>query len=111
VVIAAGPEDDFGINLVEEVKARKSAFESAPGGEYFGNRELGTPIGTAFTARGAYQTGDSKVEETWVFAIHPQGNRLLTVTYTYPTGQSQERVQQLMELLAEIEGSPREPTG
>ncbi|MFQ5528189.1 MAG: hypothetical protein ACE5GX_18280 [Thermoanaerobaculia bacterium] len=103
-VIAQGPEERFGINLVEAVKERKAWFEAAGSGRYFGNRELGTPIGTAFTARGAYDTDSGPVEETWVYTIHPMANRLLTITYTYPTGQSQDRVGHLLELLGEIEG-------
>lgn len=102
-IIAAGPEDPFGINLVEVVKARKAEFEAAPGGEYFGNRELGSPIGTAFTARGAYDDGGTRVEETWAYAIHPSGNRLLTITYSYPPGEAETRVEHLLELLGEIE--------
>lgn len=105
VVIAAGPEQQFGINLVNSVKERKALFEAAPDGQYFGNRELGTPIGTAFTARGAYAGPDGPVEETWVYSIHPAANRLLTVTYTYPPGESEARVNQLLLLLGEIEAA------
>lgn len=104
LVMTAGAEETFGINLVDEVKARKAAFEEAAGGTYFGNRELGTPIGTAFTARGGYEGEAGPVEETWVYAIHPTANRLLTITYTYPVGKSSERVNQLLLLLGEIEG-------
>lgn len=104
LVIAAGPEEAFGINLVDAVKERKAQFESAPGGQYFGNRELGTPTGTAFTARGAYTAESGPVEETWVYSIHPGANRLLTITYTYPPGESEVRVNQLLLLLGEIEG-------
>ncbi|MCP4200354.1 MAG: hypothetical protein GY769_00275 [bacterium] len=103
-VVAAGSEETFGINLVEAVKERKAWFEEAPGGRYFGNRELGTPNGTAFTARGSYDGESGPVEETWVYTIHPAANRLLTITYTYPTGESEERVNQLLLLLGEIEG-------
>jgi len=104
VIIAAGPEEVFGINLIEAVKERKALFESAPDGQYFGNRELGTPHGTAFTARGAYSGEAGPVEETWVYSIHPSANRLLTMTYTYPTGESEVRINQLLLLLGEIEG-------
>lgn len=103
-LITAGPTEGFGINLINAVKERKAWFESTEGGEYFGNRELGTPNGTAFTARGAYDGESGRVEETWVYTVHPMANRLLTLTYTYPVGQSQERVQHLLELLGEIEG-------
>jgi hypothetical protein len=104
-VIAAGPYETAGINLVDATKERKAWFESTPGAVYFGNRELGTPIGTAFTARGTYPTQDGEVEETWVYALHPTANRILTITFTYPTGESEDRVQQLMALLGEIEAA------
>lgn len=105
-IIAAGPVEEFGINLVESVKERKAIFEDAPNGQYFGNRELGTPNGTAFTARGAYDAESGPVEETWVYTIHPTANRLLTIAYTYPPGESKERVNQLLLLLGEIEKLP-----
>ena len=41
--IAVGEISDYGINLVEKVKARREWFESQEGGRYLGNRELGTP--------------------------------------------------------------------
>jgi hypothetical protein len=104
LVIAAGPVLDRGINLVEAVQEVRQWYESTSGATYLGNRELGTPIGTAFTARGTYQRDGEEVEETKVFAIHPLANRLLTVTFTYPPGHSEARVQQLMALLGEIEG-------
>jgi hypothetical protein len=104
LTIAIGPERVAGINLVDEIESRKKWFEAAQGGGYFGNRELMTPIGTAFTARGTYEQPGGAVEETWVYAIHPSANRLLTLTYTYPTGQSQDRVQELVAVLGEIEG-------
>lgn len=105
VVISAGAEEQFGINLINVVKERKATFEEAPEGQYFGNRELGTPIGTAFTARGAYTGENGPVEETWVYSIHPSSNRLLTITYTYPPGESEMRVNQLLLLLGEIEAA------
>jgi len=111
VVIAAGPPETGGINLVEAVRTQKGAFEAMPGGSYLGNRELATPIGTAFTARARYQADGREVEETKVFAIHPQGDRLLTVSYVYPAGgDSQERVQQLLLLIGEIEGLAPSPS-
>jgi hypothetical protein len=102
--IVIGPEQRAGINLIDHIKERKSWFEQAEGGSYLGNRELMTQIGSAFTARGTYAAPEGAVEETWVYAIHPSANRLLTVTYTYPTDESQERVQQLIAALGEIEG-------
>jgi hypothetical protein len=104
-VIAAGPLVMTGINLVDATKERKAWFESTPGATYFGNRELGTPIGTAFTARGVYPTESGEVEETWVYAIHPAANRILTIRFTYPTEESEDRVGQLLALLGEIEAA------
>jgi hypothetical protein len=103
VVIDAGPVQSRGINLIEATKERRTWFESQPGAIYHGNRELGTPIGTAFTARATYSTDSGEIEETWVCAVHPGENRLLTVTYTYPTGETESRIEQLLALLGEIE--------
>jgi hypothetical protein len=103
-VIDAGPVQSGGINLIEATKERKAWFESQPGAIYHGNRELGTPIGTAFTARATYSTDSGEIEETWVCAVHPGENRLLTIAYTYPTGETETRIEQLLALLGEIEG-------
>ena len=106
VTISVGPPSNSGINLVEAAKARKAAFDIAPGGQSFGTRSLGGSLGNIFTARGAYQKDDgTQVEETWAFALHPfEQNRMLTITYAYPPGESQERVNQFLYLLGELEG-------
>ena len=102
--IQAGPEQVSGVNLVEQVKQRRAWFQEALEGQYFGNRELATPNGPAFTARGAYRLEENRVEETWVYTLHPSANRLLTVTYRYPAGEeSQKRIGELMEILGEVE--------
>ena len=101
---SVGPMETSGVNLVEAVKSKRVEFEQAPGGEYYGNRELGTPIGTAFTARGAYDTEAGRIEESWIFAIHPNQNRILMLQYAYPDGEGQDRVGGLMEILGEVEG-------
>ena len=97
-----------GINLVAEAEGMRDWFEQQPAGQYFGNLELGTPLGPAFTSRGSYELDGSAVEEIRVFTIHPTGNRMLRMTYRYPPGQGKERLQQLAEILGEIEGL--EPT-
>ncbi len=104
--ISVGPVRAGGINLVEVVKQRRDAFEAE--GLYFGNRELRTPYGVAFTARGQLAGPAGPVEQTWVYSLHPDGSdRLLTVVYSYPGGgDSQARVDQLLELLGEIEPLP-----
>jgi hypothetical protein len=101
--LTVGAPQTGSINLVELVKERRSWFESAAGGTYFGNRELGGPFGTIYTARGSYETPEGPVEETWAYAIHPGDYRLLSIQYTYPVGESGTRVEQLMGFLGEIE--------
>ncbi len=102
--IEVGPEQTAGINLVEEVKERRTWFQEAREGYFFGNRELRTPHGTAFTARGAYSGEEGRVEETWVYTLHPAANRLVTLTYRYPSGSdSEQRVSELLEFLGEVE--------
>lgn len=103
LVLSAGPVESGSINLIDVVKERRAWFEGREDASYFGNRELGGPFGTIFTARGSYGGPDNPVEETWAYAIHPGEYRLLSVQYTYPTGESGTRVEQLMEFLGEIE--------
>jgi hypothetical protein len=98
-----GRIEESGINLVTEVKKRKAHFEALPGGTYLGNTELATQIGTAFSARGSYDSDNGRREETWIYTLHPTSDRLLTLTYRYPAAEdSQERVQQLLTILGEV---------
>ena len=103
VEITVGPLQLSGINLVEVVKERRAALEAE--GLYFGNRELMTPFGPAYTTRGQVTGPDGPVEVTSVYSLHPDGSdRLMTVTYGYPGGgDSQARVGELLELLGELE--------
>ena len=103
VEITVGPLQLGGINLVEVVKERRAAFEAE--GLYYGNRELMTPNGPAYTTRGQLTEPDGPVEVTAVYSLHPDGSdRLMTVTYRYPGGgDSQARVGELLELLGELE--------
>ena len=103
VEITVGPLELGGINLVEVVKERRAELEAE--GRYFGNRELMTPSGPAYTTRGQISGPDGPVEVTSVYSLHPDGSdRLMTVTYRYPgDGDSQARVGELLELLGEIE--------
>ena len=104
-VLSVGEPSNSGINLVEATKARQAAFEIADGGKFFGTRSLGGALGNVFTARGSLLQDGVEVEQTWAFALHPTDkNRMLTITYSYPTGESQERVNQFLYLLGEIEG-------
>lgn len=97
-------DPEYGLNLQALVKSRGDTFRALPGGEYNGSRELGTPFGPAYTSRGSYDTDRGREEQTWIFALHPaDASRLLTLTYTYPPGEGQTRVNELLSILGEIE--------
>ncbi len=105
--IEATGDQPGGINLVAEAEAMKEWFEQQPDGQFFGNLELGTPFGPAFTARGAYAVDGERIEQLRVFALHPAQERMLRLTYSYPPGTGKERLQQLAEVLGEIEPLPQ----
>ena len=103
------PEADTGVNIVAAAEESKGWFEAQPDGQYFGNLELMTPIGSAYTARGSYTSTNGPIEELKVFALHPSANRLLEIRYLYPAGEGKERMQQIAELLGEIEALADSP--
>lgn len=95
VTFAAEPEQYFGVNLVEAVNAREEEIESRPGGDFLGQVELGSHLGTAFSTRARFDDeAGEQVEEVRIFAVHPGGNRLLHMTYRYTPspGQTQARM-------------------
>lgn len=104
VSLEVGPVEKGSINIVEAAKHTEATFESSPQGEFFGNQELMTPIGSFFTARGAYDQADARTEELLAFALHPNSNRLIRISFRYPAGEAAERAPQLAGLLGEIEG-------
>lgn len=107
VTITSGPIESGGVNLVAESQARIDRFAEI-GGSSFGSRELQGPIGTAFTVRGRRPVESGEVEETWIYAIHPITNRLVTLVYEYPAGEdTQARIGQVLEVFGEVEGLPR----
>jgi hypothetical protein len=93
-----------GVNLVAAVKERQREIEGQ-GGTFFGSKQLKTPFGPAYTARGSYKTVLGEVEELTVFALHPdRGGRMLTLSYTYPAGsETSARAQELFDVLAEVD--------
>ena len=103
LLIEATEELTGGINLVAAAEGMKDWFEQQPDGQYFGNLELGTPTGPAFTARGSYSTDGVEVEELRVFSLHPTANRMIRMTFRYPPGEGKIRMQQLVAVLGEIE--------
>jgi len=105
IVFAVGDEEPE-VNLVAAVHRHQSQVEGMPGAEYKGGQELLTPHGKAFYSRGRFLAGTDLVEETVVVLQHPASSRLLTISYRYPAaGDSSVRVQQLLELLGELEGT------
>lgn len=105
VVYAAEPPQVAGVNLVEAVNRRQDEIEARPDGRFYGQAELGGPLGTAYSTRGGYSEGGEDVEEVRIFAVHPQGDRLLHVTLRYApvAGQGPARVDQAMRAFGWIE--------
>ena len=106
LVYAAEPPQEAGVNLVAAVNERKAELEARPEGRFFGQVELGGPLGTAYSTRGSYQGDDGQpVEEVRIFAVHPQGDRLLHVTLSYPPvqGQGPARVDQALRAFGWVE--------
>jgi hypothetical protein len=106
-------EEERGVNLLEKAKARKDWFQAQPAGEFLGNRELVTPIGAAYTARGRYSDNGEAVEEAQVLTLHPDKRHAVLVRYRYPPGNAkvtQERMEnQLLYVVGEmmaLEASP-----
>lgn len=110
VFVRAGEPESGGINLVAAVEEHKEAILAASG-EYQGQRELGTPLGTAFYSRGRYlDDGGQTTEETVIFMVHPRGDRTLQLVYRYPAGDdSKERIQDQLFSLLEVLEAPQEP--
>jgi hypothetical protein len=106
IVVTPGEPEVGGINLVAAVEQHEQGIRARPGGDYKGQRELGSQLGTAFYSRGRYQAEDGGLEEeTVIFLVHPWGDRTLQLIYRYPAGDdSTERIQDhLFALLEQIE--------
>lgn len=106
LTISAGEPESGGINLVAAVEEHKSEILERPGGDYKGQREMVTPLGTTFYSRGRYQGERGEVEEVAVYMIHPRQDRQLRLLYRYPAGEdTAERLQdEVFEVLGELEG-------
>lgn len=92
-------------NLVAAVNQHAEDIAALAGGAYQGQRELGSPLGTAFYSRGRFDDGGAPTEETVIFAVHPDGDRILRLRYRYPAGEdSTERLRSLFDILGELEG-------
>jgi hypothetical protein len=109
-----GPPQRAGVNLVEAVNQQKAAIEGRPNGKFMGQVQLGSQLGNAYSTRGRY-TGDDgrESEEIRLFAVHPEGDRLLSLTYRYhaDTSDSKERTQEAMAALGLVSPAAAEPAG
>ena len=105
--LVSPPED--GQNLVSALKFHQTFIENQEDGDYQGGQELVSQLGTAFYSRGRFVLEGEAIEETVVFTIHPDADRMLRLRYRYPAGiDSSVRVEQLFEVLGTVEGI--EPT-
>lgn len=106
IVIAARPPED-GQNLPSAVTFHEAFIGNQDSGDYKGGQELMSPLGTAFYSRGSFVLEGQPIEETVIFTLHPDADRMLTLRYRYPAGvDSSIRVQQLFDVLATVEGLP-----
>ncbi len=93
-----------GVNLVDETRTWETEYAARPEGKFFGQAELGTQFGVAYTVRGSYLEAGQKREERRVYSVHPSGKHILTMAYTYPEGNNpKERAEELFALFAELE--------
>ena len=108
VSVVAGEAEIGGINLVAAVNQHKEEILARPDGDYKGQAEYVSPLGTTFASRGRYSEGGGTVEERVVFMVHPWGDRTLRVIYRYPAGEdTQARLDALMNgVVGELEGLP-----
>jgi hypothetical protein len=99
-----GPETEA-VNLVAAVKEHEAGVTAATGGNYLGTTELMSHLGSAFISRGQFDLDADPIEEARIFVIHPAGNRLLTLVYSYPaaTSDASQRAQSLLGVLGNIE--------
>lgn len=106
VTFVLGPVENS-INLVAAAREHEESFAERPEGVFKQRTEMmSTTLGTTYLSRGQYRNEAGVMEEEAVLlAIHPRGDRMLTVRYVYPVGEdAKERLQdQLFVLFSEIE--------
>ncbi len=106
VTVVAGKAEIGGINLVAAVQQHKQDILARPDGDYKGQAEYVSPLGTTFASRGRYTEAGGTVEERVVYMVHPWGDRTLEVIYRYPAADdTQARLDALMNgVVGELEG-------
>lgn len=108
VSLVAGEPEVGGINLVAAVQQHKAEILERPDGDYKGQAEYVSPLGTTFASRGRYTADGGTVEERVVYMVHPTGDRTLQVIYRYPAAEdTQARLDALMNgVVGELEALP-----
>lgn len=102
-IVFANRPPEAGQNLPAEVKAHQSFIEDQEGSGYLGGQELVSPLGTTFYSRGRFLVDGAEIEETVVFGLHPDADRITTMTYRYPAGDdSSERLEEFFGVLAVV---------
>ena len=102
-----------GHNLVDAVNGHRDSTVTQPDGEYKGQIELGSHLGTAFASRGQYTGEDgATVEDFRIFVLHPEGRGVLTLIYSYPAGDdTAARRDELLGTLGEVESLTSQAAG
>ena len=109
VLFQVGTEGET-VDLPALARGQKEAFEAMPEGKFHGNRELVTPTGPAYTARGRYVEDGRALEEIRVLALHPANESLLVVRSRYPEGdESAKRMEQLLLIVGEVQAPGAAP--
>lgn len=105
VSVVAGKAEIGGINLVAAVKQHKEEILARPDGDYKGQSEYVSPLGTTYASRGRFTEDGGTVEEVVVYMVHPWNDRTLQVIYRYPAGDdTQVRLNALMTgVIGELE--------
>ncbi len=104
VSVVASEAEVGGINLVAAVKQHKEEILARPDGDYRGQAEYVSPLGTTYASRGRYTEGGATVEERVVFMVHPWGDRRLEVIYRYPAGDDEDTQARLGALMNGVVG-------
>ncbi len=100
-------ELESSINLVAAARDHEASFAERPEGVFKQRTEMmSVTLGTTYLSRGQYRNEAGVMEEESVLlAIHPWGDRMLTVRYVYPVGEdAKERLQEhLFAVFGELE--------
>lgn len=99
-----------GTNLVAAVTNHREEVSDREGAAYDGSQELVGPLGSAFWSRGGWEEDHKHIEQTKVFTLHPDHQRIIELDYVYPEGDdSPQRVQELLDILGTLAPADEAP--